>query len=418
MATELNFDLYITANSPGEISGWVEPVVREIRPRIRNVRITLVIVPCQYASGSEIELGGSIGVDRVVSIGSINSALREDKDLGIMLRSGGRRLVMHLGGDFFFSVYLSRKIRASLWAYCSKPRWGRSVERFFVPDDIAARKFAILDFPPERYERIGYIALDSAVPAEDESETRDILQIGQDEPVIAFLTGSRPIEYTRAIPYFAKAACALSERFPDHRMIFPLAPTVKEETLRRTLAENGIEWRGESRVHAICINENKRDESTGWARAVRGRTIEVLNCARFALTLPGTNNLQAAALLTPFIMVLPLDEAEIFPLDGLPGVIPLWIPGVKRLKKKFIMRMNERTDFLSLPNKIAGRMIAPEIRGIFKMQDVIDRAAELLADDEALQRMSRAFWELTHERGASARLAARMAEWAKKDQGV
>jgi lipid-A-disaccharide synthase len=113
-------------------------------------------------------------------------------------------------------------------------------------------------------------------------------------------------------------------------------------------------------------------------------------------------------------MVLPLDEAEEYPLDGLPGLLPLWIPGVKKLKRNYIMRLNERTDFVSLPNKMAKKMIAPEIRGIFREDDVARKAISLLGSPEELDRIGRAFWELTHERGASARLASRIAEWTKK----
>jgi lipid-A-disaccharide synthase len=407
--SEISFDLYITANSPGEIAGWVAPLVRDLRPRLRNARITLVIVPCQYASGAELSLGAGTGVNRVVRIGGIGELLRADAASGTRLRSGARRMVLHLGGDFFFSVYLSRRLSATLWAYCSKPRWGRFVDRFFVPDEKAERLFAILDFSRDRYERIGNLALDSAVLSESEEETRGVLGLAPDEPVLAFLAGSRPVEYLVGVPYFARIAALIARKFGDHRVIFPLAPTVDEDRLRAALASEGIEWRGESRVHAIRIGGDK------WANAVRGRTLEVLNCARLAVTVPGTNNLQAAALLTPFIMVLPLDRADEYPLDGIAGVLPLWIPGVRTLKKKYIMRLNEKTEFISLPNRIAGRAIAPEIRGIFSEEDVAAKAISLLENPAQLQEMSRAFWELTHERGAASRFAGAIAGWAKNE---
>lgn len=167
----------------------------------------------------------------------------------------------------------------------------------------------------------------------------------------------------------------------------------------------GVKWMGETRVHAIDLGGGR------WAGVVRDRTLEILNCSRLAIAVPGTNNLQAAALYIPYIMVLPMDRADEFPLDGLPGVLPLWIPGVRRFKKALILRLNARTPFVSLPNKMAGKMIAPEIRGIFQPEEVVEKAAELLSSPDKLQWISRAFWELTHERGASIRLAERIAEW-------
>ncbi|MDL2264559.1 hypothetical protein LJC31_07900 [Synergistaceae bacterium OttesenSCG-928-I11] len=404
---ELSFDLYITANSPGEIAGWVAPLVRELRPRLWNARITLVIVPCQYASGAELAMGAEVGVDRTVRIGGVGEMLRADAASGVRLRRNARKMVLHLGGDFFFSTYLSKRLHCPLWAYSSRPRWGRFVERFFVPDEKAERRFAILDFSRDRYERVGHLALDSVLLAESEEETRSVLGLASDEPVLAFLTGSRPIEYLVGIPYFARIAALIARKFGDHRIFFPLAPTVDEDRLCAALASAGVEWKGESRVHAIHIGDGK------WANVVRGRTLEVLNCAKLAVAVPGTNNLQAAALFTPFIMVLPLDRADEYPLDGLPGVLPLWIPGMRYLKKKYIQKLNEKVEFISLPNRMAGRMIAPEIRGIFREEDVAKCAVELLENPTRLQEMSRAFWELTHERGAALKFAEKIAQWAK-----
>jgi lipid-A-disaccharide synthase len=396
--SDVSLDLYITANSPGEIGGWVVPAVREIRPRIWKCRITLVILPCQYASGSELSFGAESGVDRCVGI----------KDAGRLPVSGGKRLVLRMGGDFFFSAYLSKILRAPLWAYSARPRWSWFVERFFVPDEGAARRFALSNFSPDKYEKIGNLALDSVVLKESEEETREVLGLSENEPVVSCLSGSRPIEYCMGVPFFARIAALITEKFPDHRVLFPLAPTVREELLQSALKASGIEWTGETRIQAIDIGGGR------WGKVVRDRTLEALGCSRLAIAPPGTNNLQAAALYTPFIMVLPLDRADEYPLDGLPGILPLWLPGVRRIKRRYIMELNEKTDFVSLPNKMAKKMIAPEIRGLIQPEDVAQRAISLLESHEERRRISRAFWELTRERGASVRLAERIAGWAKK----
>ncbi|MDR3355180.1 MAG: hypothetical protein LBO21_09090 [Synergistaceae bacterium] len=400
----VSLDLFITANSPGEIAGRVVPVVREIRPRIWNCRITLVILPCQYASGEEMSLGASSGVDRCVRIGKIGELLSEDSREG-----RAKRLLLHMGGDIFFSVYLSLRLSSPLWAYASRPRWRRFVDLFLLPDEDSERRFALANIAPEKYERVGQIAADSAVLKESEAETREFLCLAPDEPVITFLTGSRPIEYTYGTPFFVRAASKITERFRDHRVFFPIASTVVEDLLRDTLVSQGIRFKGESRVHAIDIGDGR------WAAVVRDRTLEVLNCSKLAIAVPGTNNLQAAALYVPFVMVLPLERSDEYPVDGLPGLLPLWFPGFRALKKRYIARLNERTKFVSLPNKMAGRMIAPEVRGSIGPDDVADKAMELLESPEKLQEISRCFWDLTHERGASVKLAERIALWAKED---
>ena len=406
---DVSLDLYITANSPGEIAGWVTPFVRELRPRLWNCRITLVLLPCQYASGAEASMAKDAGVDRTVRVGEIGRLLADPAERQVKVT---RRMLFHMGGDFLFSVYLSKRLKATLWAYASRPRWSHFVDRFFVPDEGAERRFALNDVPKEKYECVGHLALDSVVLKESEEETRSVLGLRPDEPVVSFLTGSRPIEYLIGLPYFTRIAAIVAERFPDHRIFFPLAPTVDDEALVRSLETAGIAWKGETRLHAIDLGGGR------WASIVRGRTLEVLGCSKLAVAVPGTNNLQAAALFTPFIMALPLNWAEEYPLDGLAGILPLWLPGVKQLKKKYILALNRRTEFVSLPNKMAKKMIAPEIRGIFPLEDVAEKAAELLSSPEKLQEMSRAFWNLTHERGAALRIAERIVQWNKGEMGA
>jgi len=53
------FDIVVTSNSPGELYSLVRPAIKAMHRHIPNVRIILVITPCQYASGREIEVARS-----------------------------------------------------------------------------------------------------------------------------------------------------------------------------------------------------------------------------------------------------------------------------------------------------------------------------------------------------------------------
>ena len=57
--SDQTFDIVITSNSPGELYSLVRPVIRSLHRNIPGVRIILVITPCQYASGREIEVARS-----------------------------------------------------------------------------------------------------------------------------------------------------------------------------------------------------------------------------------------------------------------------------------------------------------------------------------------------------------------------
>jgi hypothetical protein len=104
------------ANSPGEISGLAGPLVRELRLRAGEIRITITVPPCQYASGEELELGRAIGADRCVNIGDLKKLISEPGEKKIM---PPKRLLLHLGGDVAFSVYASKKLKCPLWVYTS-----------------------------------------------------------------------------------------------------------------------------------------------------------------------------------------------------------------------------------------------------------------------------------------------------------
>jgi len=273
--------------------------------------------------------------------------------------------------------------------------------------DYATAHASNFGFASNRHQEKQTISLNEGF-SETEEETREFLGLLPGERVLTCLSGSRPIEYTEGMKLMVSVARIVTDRFPDIRVLFPLAPTVREDLLQEGLNGYGIQWTGENRVREISLGNGK------FAAAVRDRTLEALNCSTLAIAVPGTNNLQAAALYIPYIMVLPLDRADEYPLDGIAGILPLWIPGVKYLKKAYIIRLNERTSFVSLPNKMAGRMIAPEIRGFFDARVVARMAIGLLESPEKLKEISREFWENTHERGAAARLSEYVEKFAKE----
>ena len=59
-------EVVVTVNSPGEVATWLEPLARELLPRLADGRLTVMIPPCTYASGAEARvvrsfLGGDQG---------------------------------------------------------------------------------------------------------------------------------------------------------------------------------------------------------------------------------------------------------------------------------------------------------------------------------------------------------------------
>ena len=51
-----SFHLIIFTNSPGEISSWVLPVVTQFKKCAKTAFITILLTPCDYATGNEYQL--------------------------------------------------------------------------------------------------------------------------------------------------------------------------------------------------------------------------------------------------------------------------------------------------------------------------------------------------------------------------
>src|SRR5690606_41466355 len=58
-------EFVLTANSPGEVSTWLAPVVRALREKTPGARISVFLVPCAFATGAEKAVVAAMpGVDR------------------------------------------------------------------------------------------------------------------------------------------------------------------------------------------------------------------------------------------------------------------------------------------------------------------------------------------------------------------
>lgn len=91
-------NLYILSNSPGEISGWVKPTASAVALEQLNIKTTLVLLPCPYASGMEREYG--VTMDGIDYCASFREAWGKDER---------KSIVLQLGGDPFFGAALSIK---------------------------------------------------------------------------------------------------------------------------------------------------------------------------------------------------------------------------------------------------------------------------------------------------------------------
>ena len=388
--------LFILSNSPGEVSGWMGPVAQALAERESALGITGVTLPCPYASGMEADSARRL--PGVVDVVRLREAARA--------APSGKGLILQLGGDPMYGCALSLKLRAPWMIYTARPRWRGRVRHYFIPDEFARRRFERAGVAEERRSLVGNLILDS-VPERGlcrPNEFRERYGIAA-ENIICFMPGSRPFEYELGFAFYSECARLLHERYPRWQAVFPVAPTVDEARLRAGLVRTGLSWRGGDRVEEIVVGGGCR------VPLVRSGQYDAIAAASLAVAFPGTNNLQIASLGVPLLMIAPLNQAENIPLDGLAGALSPRTPGLRALKKRLVFWYNAKENYVSLPNRMAGRFVLPEQREIMTPESAFAYIAELIESPARRDEIKREYAKLDLRKGAAEKIAAKVTEF-------
>lgn len=398
-------EFVLTANSPGEVSTWLAPVVRALREKTPGARISVFLVPCAFATGAEKAVVAAMpGVDRAFGPGEYwRHALAVPAVRGFE-REGA---VLFLGGDPVHALWLGRRLGLPALAYMERgSRWGRHFAEVFVPNEGAREKLLRRGADPQRVRVVGDLMLDAVRPSRSPEAVRAELGLDPSRPVVAVFPGSRRFELEQAMPFLLRAAEILWEGRRELQFVMSLAPFVSPLDLDGkpvaalggtpvTLEPDGNRWRAVTGRGLVVP-------------ALRGAPYDIMQVADLALTVPGSNTAEMAAMGLPMVVALPLNLAESIPLPGLAQYVER-VPVVgKRWKRAIVHRLSARTPLVALPNRKAGRAIVPEVRGILRPEDVALEAERLLADAKARSAMAAALREVMGPPGAARRIAERL----------
>lgn len=452
------FDVIITANSPGEVVGWVRPVVAEINRRAKRlaaahgaeeVRVSVFLPPCVFASGAE-----KAYVQSCVPGVALTLAPREYLRYAVTRRFPGgftpspKGVVLFLGSDLMHAALLSRRLGYPALAYTQGVAAARGLfQRFLVPYESTRQRLIEKGVSPEKIRIIGNLMLDAVSPTLTREEVWRRWRLSEtgrfdgqtgmvegpvevdrqadvggptdagepsdaelSDPLILLLPGSRPAEVRYLTGFFLEAAELLARDLPGARFAWSVSPFVSEEAMRGALSfrRRGWEWSG-----GELAAETDSAQQRFWTvrargglvvRAIRGHQNDLMAASDMALTVPGTNTAELAYLGVPMIVAVPLNFPEEIPLEGLAGLVGA-IPGLGHLlKRNAIPRLLRRRPFTALPNLIAGEPVVPEVRGMLRPMDVTFAALELWRDPRRRGRISEKERQIMGEKGASARL--------------
>lgn len=358
-------------NSPGEISGWFLPLARIIKENYPNLEIIAVLLPCQYASGTEV---------KVLSESKIFFKVVDRKDLLRFLLfpqiKDKKILILQLGGDPYWGTLFKKRLRGKLYIYSdSLVHVNRWADKILLADPRFSKR--------EKNEVVvGNLILDSI----DTTSSAD-------GSSIAFLPGSRPYGLKLVFPLMLETAERLKETI-DNPIKFVISPFIPLETLDAYIS-----------CGFKIVGDNIISNSGNIYRIERGTTWEWVRDVKLAVNIPGTNTLQLAISGIPQITILPLQWAEYIPLEG----ILEWISRIpiigKKIKKTVVYKLISRIKFIALPNIISKKKITEEFIGIITPETLKDKVIGLLSNEQILDNMKKELKTIKFLGGAGKNIA-------------
>ncbi|KAF0132904.1 MAG: hypothetical protein FD145_1517 [Candidatus Saganbacteria bacterium] len=360
-------NIVLIANSPGELSALVKPLAKRFKEK--SFRIILFITPCQYASGKEVEFAKKhLAVDEVVSAEDYKKWL-----LGTSLPFSfdPEGICVFLGGDLLHAALIAKKLNYPSYAYIAGKQinWTNAFKKFYLPDQNMLAFFQKKKVPNLLVS--GDLMVDS-FEALSREEAREKWHISPEIKVVALLAGSRKWEIDFMLPLYEKIGKILKKE--NITLMLVVSPFISMEEITKY------------KEHQIFDVFAYQDS---------------LPAADLALTIPGTNTANIAVLGIPMLLVFPLNNPEVIPLEGTMhyiGSIPIVKFAIKRL---FAWWINKTTKYFALPNIKANKKIVPEIRGKVKPKNTARAIINLLKDKNRLFEMSQLLKESMGNHGAA-----------------
>jgi len=399
----------LTANGPGEVAGWLRPLLRSLYERSPDLAAFVFLVPDDYASGFEA---------RIVRETFPQAQVFEPGEyvrfaLGRPVEGTPERvdLVQYFGGDLLHAARLHARLKGRAATYkFSRRSYRRLFDRAYAVDERNVREFERWGTPPERIVRVGNLAVDGAL-----LEAGLPPQAGTPHDGILFMPGSRAYEVANLIPFYFAAALRIRRELPNVPLAFGISPFTSRDAVRAA-----IEGGGHPRLFAQrgrLVTEEGRDYLT---TTDEGERIPVLTAAlaaakhaRLVLTIPGTKTIELAVLGKPTITITPLNAPEIVAING-PLTYLNRIPLVgDALKRAAAVGVSHRYPFHTQPNMDAGASLVRELHGTVTPGRVARVAIECFEDRDWIASSSERLAALYRDhQGAAERMASSLLELA------
>jgi hypothetical protein len=392
----------LTANGPGEVAGWLRPLLRSLYERQPSLQALVFLVPDDYATGFEAQMVRD----------AFPAAYVYEPRSYLKFALGGRLddlpsrvdVVQYVGGDLLHAARLHARLKGRAATYkFSRRRYRELFDRAFAVDGKNVEQLVECGTPPERIERVGNLAIDGAL-----FEAALPSQPDAPEGGILVMPGSRSYEIENMVPFYFAVALRIARERPEIPIAFAVSPFTQNAELRVAI-ERGGHPRMFGRPGRL-VTENGRTYLTSNGDTLH---IPVLRSAltaavraRLVLTIPGTKTIELAVLGRPTIAVTPFNAPEVVTINGpLTYLDRIPFAGTP-LKRAAVLAVARRFRYFTQPNIDAGSALIREVRGTITPGRIARVALECYDDAGWLAASRNALAELYRDHiGASARMA-------------
>ena len=400
----------LVSNGPGELYTWVKPVLDELRRSWPSTRVSISLVPCQFAGGNEAAIAETFLPDALTTPSQyLRAAAAGSAPKDLKSEDGGVGAVIGLGGNAALAVALGKRLGFPSYRYSFEPHWQKGLDLLLVPDDTVRSRAVRRGAPTAGVQVVGNLVADAVQAADRAPEPG--------HPHVLLFAGSRDAFAVHLIPFMIALVDALGPSLPGARYVWPVSRLLRQETLKAgvagewaatlsgsagTLVDDVILTPGGARLELV-------DEDQRYAH---------MRSADLAVTIPGTNTLELGVAGVPAIVLLPLNRPEVIPLEGAGHWLGL-VPVVGRYLKRYAVKLFVAglSVPVSLPNRMTGEDLMVEISGRIDPRSVAERVVDLLADPAGLARRRERLLATMPGPGAAATLVQTVVQHAGLARG-
>lgn len=345
------YNFYFIINGPGEISGWLYPLILRIKKKdyswIKNMNFYTILVPCQFATGEEKRV-----LEELNFFKEVISPEKYWKNF--ITKPKSKNIIFHFGGDLFFNGILGKIWKSYSIAYIEKKYpW------IFLYNLVYSSK----DLKNPKIKYVGELRF--------ENLNKDAFS--KESNRIALFPGSRDYALRFYLPFYLALIKEIHKFYPELQFTLFFSQFLRKDIIEQFL---------------INLNQLLKDLPIkieilkDWEKQV--------NNFLFAITLPGTTTLQLGYSGIPMLVLLPLHRPEYLPMEG----ISHFLKG--KIKNLLIEIYLKKNPYLALPNKYK-KGIVPEIVGRFDFKKVIKYLLEVLENREMIEKIHKELMEIFPE---------------------